>query len=62
MSAEVWNKLKHLQTENAYLREQLDTLKDRVLALEVGQATYEEQADELEPVRRRGRPRKVSHE
>ena len=62
MSAEVWNKIKHLQTENAYLREQLDTLKDRVLALEGGQATYEEQADELEPARRRGRPRKVSHE
>jgi len=59
VSAEFWNKLKHLQSQYQALQEAHDALAERVLALEAEPtAGVEIDLDTLEPKPKRGRPRK----
>lgn len=63
MSAEFWNKLKHLQASYDALKRDHDSLSERILALEGEKetaGTVELDVDTLQAVpKRRGRPPKV---
>lgn len=62
MSLDYWNRLKHLSAQVDALKQAVDALADRVLALEANKEppATELSVDTLQPVKRGpGRPRKV---
>lgn len=60
MSAEFWNKLKHIQASVEAMKQTVDALSERVLTLEAAPvATEELDIDTLKPKRGPGRPKKV---